>query len=146
MVKKKETTNEDLVRLIKSSDQKTDKLSTRMESGFKDSDKKFNDLMKLIKQGFDNVPTKKEFDDFKEDFNGLVQTVDNLALSTKRQFDIIDERFDKVEEKLETMDNKIETLDKKIDRIENIVTVKQDRRLERLEDGMRQTKTVLKIK
>jgi len=62
--------------------------------------------------------------------SALTEVVENLAISTKKQFDNVDRRFDAVEERLDT-------LEKTSTRIENGL----HNRLERAEDNIAILKT-----
>jgi len=48
--------------------------------------------------------------------------------------------------RIDSVEKRFDNVDQRLDRIENILTAGLERRVERLEDGMRQTKTALKIK
>lgn len=70
-------------------------------------------------------------DSVTEKIDTLTTVVDNLAVATKRGFDVVDKRFDDVEERLE--------------RIEGTVT-NHGNRIDRLSDDMRVVKTKVGIK
>ena len=61
--------------------------------------------------------------------------IDNLAQIVARGFGAVDKRFDKVDKRFDVVDSRLNTIEALLD----------SNRIERLEDSMRQVKTLLKI-
>ena len=76
--------------------------------------------------------------------------IDALAIIVKHGFDRVEEKFEKLEHKVDKIEHnlgqKIDQLEIKVDRIENLILGRHDRRLDVIEDKLRQIVTVLNIK
>ncbi len=79
--------------------------------------------------------------------------LDDLAIMTKNNFDLvfekfdrIDERFEQVDARFEQVDARFEQMDRRFDRIENISIGGHERRIENIEDDMRLVKTKVGLK
>lgn len=89
----------------------------------------FSELRVEMRSEFVRVTTKKEVEN----------QIAELATMTKNGFTAVDERFDEV-------DNRLDKIDDRLDRIENILIAGHDRRIEKLEDTMRQLVLAVKLK
>ncbi|MFZ3054621.1 MAG: hypothetical protein WA091_01380 [Minisyncoccales bacterium] len=83
-------------------------------------------------------------------------TIEDLAMMVQRGFtetklDIetlsksVDERFDLVDERFNLVNERFDKIDKKLDKIEKVVVLDHDHRIEKLEDDMKEVKSVLAI-
>ena len=109
-----------------------------LEIRFTSLDKRVDSLEGTLKAGFGRLETKMEtvFDDF--------------AVSIKQEFDRVEEkfdaRFDQVDKRFEQIDVRFDQMDRRFDRIENVSIGNHDRRIENLEDSVRQVKTKIGLK
>ncbi|MEK7552306.1 MAG: hypothetical protein AAB534_02725 [Patescibacteria group bacterium] len=75
--------------------------------------------------------------------------IDNLAQSVAWGFEAVEKRFDEVDEKFEKIDRRFDEVDKRFDKVDSRLNTLEallaSNRIERLEDSMRQVKTLLKI-
>ena len=76
--------------------------------------------------------------------------IDNLAQSVARGFAAVDKRFDKMQSDVDNRFDSIQTqmnerFDKVDSRLNTLEALLASNRIERLEDSMRQVKTLLKI-
>jgi hypothetical protein len=69
-------------------------------------------------------------------------TIEDLAVMVQGGFSEVNEKFTEVHDKI---DRGFKEVNQRLDRIENILIAGHDRRIEKLEDGMREIKTALKI-
>ena len=65
-------------------------------------------------------------------------TLDDLAGMVKRGFDAVDQRFDSV-------DKRFDKVDERLDRIEKLILADHKRRIERLEQEMKDLKNLLAV-
>jgi len=91
-------------------------------------------LVAEMRQGFANVI--KDTD----------SKIENLAVMVQTGFEETRSDITRLDRRIDGVEKRFDNVDQRLDRIENILTAGLERRVERLEDGMRQTKTALKIK
>jgi cob(I)alamin adenosyltransferase len=70
-------------------------------------------------------------------------TIEDLAVMVQGGFDEVNGKIINIRDE---MDQGFKEVNQRLDRIENILIAGHDRRIERLEDNMREVKTALKIK
>jgi len=73
-------------------------------------------------------------------------TIEDLALITQKGFNDVDVQFGEVGQRFDAVEVRLDSVDIKLERIENLLLRAHDNRLEKLEDDVRNVKTILKIR
>lgn len=83
---------------------------------------------------------------FKEVHGAIVKTnesIENLAVATKKGFDSVSERFDAVDERFDKVETRLGAVESGLDGIKNLLIRDHDNRIERLEDKVRMLNTLV---
>ncbi len=85
---------------------------------------------------------------FTRKFENLEKNLDDLAILTKENFELVFSKFEEVDRRFEEIDKRFEHVDRRFDRIENVSIGNHERRIENIEDRLRvvETKTHLRKK
>jgi archaellum component FlaC len=77
-------------------------------------------------------------------------TIEDLAVMVKRGFDEtaqgMNERFDGVDQRFDIVDNRLGAIEGRLDKIEKLILADHKRRIEKLEDEVKDLKGLLLIK
>jgi septal ring factor EnvC (AmiA/AmiB activator) len=72
-------------------------------------------------------------------------TINDLAVMVQKGFTAVDKRFDEVDYKFEQVDKRFGQIDKRFDKLEKLILADHKRRIEKLEDELKDIKGTLAL-
>ena len=72
-------------------------------------------------------------------------TIDELAVMVQKGFNDVDLRFDKIDERFEQVDKRFNKIDQRFDKLEKLILADHKKRIEKLEDEIKEIKGSLAL-